>query len=141
MAGARLGVSARDLLLLQVVQELHPVVGAELPPARHLQDPHTLHRGLLRLSLDLRTQQLRTDTSLTDTDETMRMRHETAHPGGDGAGGGGGGPQEGGWLGPRLAQVGVGHEPLQPPVLGLLLPRPVPNTEVVRDLERTSPQP
>ena len=38
-----LGVSPGDLLLLEVVQELHPVVGGQLPPPRGLEDPG--HRG------------------------------------------------------------------------------------------------
>ena len=41
----RLGVSSRNLLLLEVIQELHPVVGGELPPARGLEDAGHTHRG------------------------------------------------------------------------------------------------
>ena len=46
-------MSPRDLLLLEVVQELHPVVGGHLPPPRGLQDGLERHREALSLRSDL----------------------------------------------------------------------------------------
>ena len=45
-------MSARDLLLLQVVEELHPVVGGQFSPPRGLQDADIA--GLGRLGCHLR---------------------------------------------------------------------------------------
>ena len=42
-----LGISPRYLLLLQIVQELHPVVGGEFPPARSLEYPDIVGLGRL----------------------------------------------------------------------------------------------
>ena len=46
-------ISAGDLFLPQIVQELHPVVGGEFPPARSLQDPDITRLGLGRFGRQL----------------------------------------------------------------------------------------
>ena len=46
-------MSPRNLLLLEVVQELHPVVGGHLPPPWGLQDGLERHREALSLRSDL----------------------------------------------------------------------------------------
>ena len=40
-----LGVSSRYFLLLEIVEELHPVVGGQFPPARGLQYPDVAGLG------------------------------------------------------------------------------------------------